>query len=210
MVIRQRGLPGATWVSRSSTGLWWDDEHYRRPNGPPQRAKTYTGDILTSLTGWAATLMALMVVQKTGQGQVIDCAQFEAVAQTQGNVLPLYTGQGATYGHTGNRAAGFQPYDTFKCKDAYVFIGAFGGAIYPRVPKFLGLDLKVYNYNECSKDAAALNSRKARNLTGGLGSIAQPVPALKSKQNSIRPRLDARESLAPRTNTPTSTIISGK
>ena len=58
------------------------------PSGPPQRAKTYTGDIPTSLTGWAATLMALMVVQETGQGQVIDCAQFEAVAQTQGNVLP--------------------------------------------------------------------------------------------------------------------------
>ncbi|MGZ3593460.1 MAG: CaiB/BaiF CoA transferase family protein [Syntrophales bacterium] len=134
------------------------------PSGPPQRAKTYTGDILTSLTGWAATLMALMVVQKTGKGQVIDCAQFEAVAQTQGNVLPLYTGQGASYGHTGNRAAGFQPYDTFKCKDGYVFIGAFGGAIYPRVPKFLGLDPEVYNYNECSKDAAAVNSEKGKEL----------------------------------------------
>ena len=41
-------------------------------------------------------------------------------------------------------AAGFQPYDTFKCKDGWVFIGAFAGAIYPRVPKFLGLDSKEY------------------------------------------------------------------
>jgi len=63
-------------------------------------------------------------------------AQFEAVAQTKGNCMPLYTGQGATYGHTGNRAPGFQPYDTFECQDGWVFIGAFGGAIYPRVPKF--------------------------------------------------------------------------
>jgi len=113
------------------------------PSGPPQRAKVYTGDYITALTGWAATMMALWEVKKTGRGQVVDLAQFEAVAQTQGNCLPLYTGEGATYRHTGNKAPGFQPYDTFKCKDGWVFIGALGGAIYPRVPKFLGLDVEA-------------------------------------------------------------------
>jgi crotonobetainyl-CoA:carnitine CoA-transferase CaiB-like acyl-CoA transferase len=134
------------------------------PAGPPQRAKVYTGDYLTALTGWAATMMGLWEVKKTGRGQVIDLAQFEAVAQTQGNCMPLYTGQGATYGHTGNRAPGFQPYDTFKCKDGWVFIGALGGAIYNRVPKFLGLDPDEYTYDACSRDAAAVNSPKGREL----------------------------------------------
>jgi crotonobetainyl-CoA:carnitine CoA-transferase CaiB-like acyl-CoA transferase len=134
------------------------------PNGPPQRAKTYTGDYLTALTGWAATMMALWEVKKTGRGQVIDLAQFEAVAQTQGNCMPLYTGQGDTYGHTGNRAPGFQPYDTFKCRDGWVFIGALGGPIYARVPKFLGLDPDEYNFEACSRDAAAVNSPKGREL----------------------------------------------
>ena len=76
------------------------------PAGPPQRAKTYTGDYITALTGWAATMMALWEVKKSGRGQVIDLAQYEAVAQTNGNTLPLFTGEGAVYGHTGNRAAG--------------------------------------------------------------------------------------------------------
>jgi crotonobetainyl-CoA:carnitine CoA-transferase CaiB-like acyl-CoA transferase len=134
------------------------------PSGPPQRAKVYTGDYLASLTGWAATMMGLWEVKKTGCGQVIDLAQFEAVAQTQGNCLPLYTGQGATYGHTGNRAPGFQPYDTFQCQDGWVFIGAFGGAIYPRVPAFLGLDPHEYSYDACSRDAAAVNSEKGKEL----------------------------------------------
>ena len=31
---------------------------------------------------------------KTGRGQVIDLAQYEAVAQTNGNTLPLFTGEG--------------------------------------------------------------------------------------------------------------------
>jgi crotonobetainyl-CoA:carnitine CoA-transferase CaiB-like acyl-CoA transferase len=133
------------------------------PSGPPQRAKVYTGDYLTALTGWAATMMGLWEVQKTGRGQVIDLAQFEAVAQTQGNCMPLYTGQGATYGHTGNRAP-FQPYDTFQCTDGWVFIGAFGGAIYARVPQFLGLDPVEYSYEACSRDAAAVNSDKGQEL----------------------------------------------
>src|SRR5579859_5145764 len=134
------------------------------PSGPPQRAKSYTGDYLTSLTGWAATMLGLWEVKKTGRGQVIDLAQFEAVAQTQGNCMPLYTGQGTSYGHTGNRAPGFQPYDTFKCQDGWVFIGAFGGAIFPRVPRFLGLDPAEYTYEACSRDAAAVNSPKGKEL----------------------------------------------
>jgi len=134
------------------------------PAGPPQRAKTYTGDYITALTGWAATMMALWEVKKSGRGQVVDLAQYEAVAQTNGNTLPLYTGEGAVYGHTGNRAPGFQPYDTFQCADGWVFIGALGGAIYDRVPKFLGLDPTEYTYDACSKDAAAVNSEKGCEL----------------------------------------------
>jgi crotonobetainyl-CoA:carnitine CoA-transferase CaiB-like acyl-CoA transferase len=133
-------------------------------SGPPQRAKTYTGDFLTALTGWAAVMMALWEVKKSGRGQVVDLAQYEAVAQTNGNTLPLYTGEGVTYGHTGNRAPGFQPYDTFRCKDGWVFIGALGGPIYTRVVALLGLDTIEYSYDACSKDAAAVNSEKGRDL----------------------------------------------
>src|SRR2546427_5046822 len=134
------------------------------PAGPPQRAKSYTGDYVTALTGWAATMMGLWEVMKTGRGQVIDLAQYEAVAQTNGNTLPLFTGEGAVYGHTGNRPPGFQPYDTFKCSDGWVFIGALAGAIYNRVPRFLGLDPEEYSYDECSKDAAAVSSEKGCEL----------------------------------------------
>jgi len=134
------------------------------PAGPPQRAKTYTGDYITALTGWASTMMALWEVKKSGRGQVVDLAQYEAVAQTNGNTLPLFTGEGAVYGHAGNRATGFQPYDTFKCSDGWVYIGALGGAIYDRVPKFLDLDPVEYSYDECSKDAAAVDSEKGREL----------------------------------------------
>ena len=98
------GRPGYDAVAQAFGGMM---SVTGDPSGPPQRAKVYTGDYLTALTGWAATMMALWQVKKTGQGQVIDLAQYEAVAQTQGNCMPLYTGQGGLYGHTGNRAPGF-------------------------------------------------------------------------------------------------------
>lgn len=132
------------------------------PNGPPQRAKNYTGDFVTAITGWAATMMALWEVKKSGRGQVVDLAQFEAVAQTNSNTMPLYTAEGIAYGHTGNRAPGFQPYDTFRCNDGWVFIGALGGPIFDRVVTFIGLDPAEYNYDTCSKDAASVNSDKGR------------------------------------------------
>ncbi|MFO1088110.1 MAG: CoA transferase [Hyphomicrobiales bacterium] len=148
------------------------------PAGPPQRAKTFTGDYITALTGWAATMMGLWEVQKTGRGQVIDLAQYEAVAQTGGNTLPLYTAEGVAYGHTGNKAPGFQPYDTFQCQDGWVFIGALGSAIYDRVPVFLSLDVKEYSFEACSKDAAAVNSPKGRELDRRLREYCAARPAI--------------------------------
>jgi crotonobetainyl-CoA:carnitine CoA-transferase CaiB-like acyl-CoA transferase len=45
-----------------------------------------------------------------------------------------------------------------------VFIGALGGHIYPRVPKFLDLDPDEYCYDACSRDADAVNSDKGKEL----------------------------------------------
>ena len=102
---------------------------------------------------------------------------YDAIAQAFGGMMNLtgdpagppqraktYTGEGAVYGHTGNPPAGFQPYDTFRCSDGWVYIGALGGPIYDRVPRFLGLDPVEYSYDACSKDAAAVNSAKGREL----------------------------------------------
>ena len=148
------------------------------PAGPPQRAKNYTGDYITALTGWAATMMALWEVKKTGRGQVIDLAQYEAVAQTNGNTLPLFTAEGIAYGHGGNRAPGFQPYDTFKCADGWVFIGALGDAMFSRLVILLGLDSKEQSFEACSKDAAAVNSLPGRAFDIRLREYCASRPAI--------------------------------
>ena len=147
------------------------------PSGPPQRAKTFTGDYLTALTGWAATMMALWEVKKTGRGQVVDLAQFEAVAQTQGNCMPLFTGQGTMYGHTGNRAPGFQPYDTFKCRDGWVYIGAVGGAIYAGCRSSSDSTLRYTVMTPARKMQPQSIQKKVRNSIAYCDNIALTVRA---------------------------------
>src|SRR5438270_11060315 len=109
-------------------------------------------------------MMELWQDKKSRRGQLLDSPQDNARAQTNVNALPLFTDQGVVYGHAGNRASGFQPYDTFKCSDGWVYIGALGGPIYDRVPKFLNLDPVEYSYDACSKDDGAVNSEKGREL----------------------------------------------
>jgi crotonobetainyl-CoA:carnitine CoA-transferase CaiB-like acyl-CoA transferase len=154
------GRPGYDLMAQAMGGLM---SVTGDPCGPPQRSQTFTGDYLTAYCGYAAVLAALFYARETGQGQVIDSAQYEAVAQTQEMQLPYWTGEGKLLGLRGNKA-GFQPYDTFKCKDGWVVIGAIAGSIYPRVPKFLGLDPEEYSYEECSKDYDAIQSEKGQTL----------------------------------------------
>ena len=153
------------------------------PAGPPQRAKSYTGDYVTALTGWAATMMGLWEVMKTGRGQVIDLAQYEAVAQTNGNTLPLFTGEGAVYGHTGNRPPGFQPYDTSNAATA----GSLSARL--QAPSTTGFqDFSV----SIRKSTATTNAQKMPrrsapkrgvNSTGGYGTIAPRIQLLRWKRH---------------------------
>lgn len=97
-------------------------------SGLPQRAKVYTGDYMASLTGWAATMMGLEEAARPAAGRLSTSLSSTLWLGLMGNCMPLFRGQGATYRHTGNRAPSFQPYDTFKRKDGWVFVGALAGA----------------------------------------------------------------------------------
>ncbi len=55
----------------------------------------------------------------------------------------------------GNKAPGFQPYDTFQCQDGWVFVGVLGPVMFPRVTKLLGLEPEEFSFDACSRDATA-------------------------------------------------------
>ena len=103
--------------------------------------------------------------QKTGKGQVVDVAQFEAMAQYMCGTYTTYTMSGKVSERSGNFNPAFQPYNLFKSKDGFlVALGAFGPGVYNRCIPAMGLDLEYFNYKDCSSGPAAVASEKGQEL----------------------------------------------
>ena len=110
---------------------------------PPVRAAPFTADYVTALFALWSTLAAYINVQRTGAGQVVDVAQYEAIHQILGGTMVEYFDSGHVRERSGNRHPAFQPYDVFAASDGWVVLGAVG-PIFGRVCEVLGLDVAKY------------------------------------------------------------------
>ena len=84
-------------------------------------------------------MAAYISAQRTGEGQVIDLSQFEAVHQTLAGAMVSWFEEGDVRERSGNIGATVQPFDAFSAKDGLVTIIAIG-PMYNRVCRVLGLD----------------------------------------------------------------------
>ena len=131
----------------------------------PSIAKPYTNDYVSAFACLFAALAGYTYAQKTGKGQVVDVAQFEAMAQYMCGVYTTYTLTGKNTERTGNYQPNFQPYNLFRSKDGFlVAIGAFGPGVYNRCIPAMGLDVEYFNFKDCSAGPAAVASPKGQEL----------------------------------------------
>jgi len=131
----------------------------------PVVAKPYMNDFVSAVCTAFGTLAAYIASKKTGKGQVVDVAQFEAMAQYMCGIYTSYSMAGQITERTGNASPAFQPYDLFKSKDGFdVALGAFGPGVYKRFMKGSGLDGEYFNYKDCSSGVEAVASPKGREL----------------------------------------------
>ena len=93
---------------------------------PPVRAVPWTGDFVTALFCLWSSLSGYIYAQRTGKGQVIDLAQFEAVHQILAGTMVAYYELGLDRQRSGNKAGLLQPYDCYQVKDGWVNIAAIG------------------------------------------------------------------------------------
>jgi len=106
---------------------------------PPVKATPWTGDFITALFCLWSSLAGYIHAQKTGRGQVIDLAQYEAVHHTLAGTMVAYYELGLDRERNGNAAGIFQPYDAYRAKDGWVNIAAIG-TVLDRLLTVLGLD----------------------------------------------------------------------
>ena len=109
------------------------------PDRAPVRVGISIGDSLAAMYGAMGALMALHQRGKTGQGQMVDVALYEAVFSMMESMLPEFGMTGFVRERTGASLPGIVPSNTYKCGDGqYVVIGANGDSIFKRMMLAIG------------------------------------------------------------------------
>jgi crotonobetainyl-CoA:carnitine CoA-transferase CaiB-like acyl-CoA transferase len=108
------------------------------PDRPPARMGISIGDTLCATYGCMGVLAALHHRDKTGEGQVIDTALYEAVLQVMEGLVPEYDYNGFVRERSGSILPGIAPSNVYSCKDGPFMIGANNDAIFARLAKAIG------------------------------------------------------------------------
>src|SRR3954470_23649866 len=126
-----RDRPGFGVVAEAMGGL----RHLTaEPGRVPVRVGVSIGDTLAALHGVIGILVALQERQRSGRGQVVDIALYEAVFNCMESLLPEYSAFGAVRGPAGSALPGIAPSNAYRCKDGgYALIAGNGDSIYKRL-----------------------------------------------------------------------------
>ncbi len=108
------------------------------PDRPPARMGVAIGDTLCATYGAMGVLAALHHREKTGQGQVVDTALYEAVLQVMEGLVPEYVHNGFIRERSGSILPGIAPSNVYQCSDGVYMIGANNDQIFKRLAKAMG------------------------------------------------------------------------
>jgi formyl-CoA transferase len=133
-----RDRPGFGVVGEAMGGL----RHLTaEPGRVPVRVGVSIGDTLAALHGVIGVLVALQERARSGRGQVIDVALYEAVFNCMESLLPEYSAFGAVRGAAGSALPGIAPSNAYLCADGgYVLVAGNGDSIFKRLMTLIGRD----------------------------------------------------------------------
>ena len=130
-----RDRPGFGVVAEAMGGL----RHLTgEPGRVPVRVGVSIGDTLASLHGVIGILLALNERHRSGRGQVIDVALYEAVFNCMESLLPEYSAFGAVRGAAGSALPGIAPTNAYPCADGYAIVAGNGDSIFKRLMGVIG------------------------------------------------------------------------
>jgi formyl-CoA transferase len=133
-----RNKPGFGVVAEAMGGL----RHLTaEPGRVPVRVGVSLGDTLASLHGVIGILMALHERARSGLGQVIDVALYEAVFNCMESLLPEHSAYGVVREAAGSALPGIAPSNAYRCNDGgYVLIAGNGDSIFKRLMQAIHRD----------------------------------------------------------------------
>lgn len=99
----------------------------------PSRMGVSIGDSLAATYGCMGALAALHARERTGRGQVVDSALYEAVLQVMESLVPEYEVSGYIRERSGSALPGIAPSNVYRCADGEYLIGANQDAVFARL-----------------------------------------------------------------------------
>jgi len=108
------------------------------PDRPPSRMGVSIGDTLAATYGCLGALAALHHRAKTGKGQVVDSALYEAVLQVTESLLADYGASGFMRERSGSILPRIAPSNAYPCKDGDIVIGANQDKVFSRFAEAIG------------------------------------------------------------------------
>ena len=114
-------LPGYDVVAQAMCGIMMCTG---MPDGPPARIGASWIDMGAGMFTVIGVQKALMDRQQTGRGKHIDVSLMDTALSWMSPLIARYAMSGELPKPIGSALAVFSPYQAFRCKDGFVFIGA--------------------------------------------------------------------------------------
>jgi formyl-CoA transferase len=128
--------PGFGAIGESMGGMRYVTGY---PDRAPVRVGISIGDSLAAMFGVIGALVAVNERARTGRGQYVDVALYEAVFAMMESMLPEYSLNGCVRERSGASLPGIVPSNTYPCRDGkYVVIGANADSIFKRMMRAIG------------------------------------------------------------------------
>ncbi|MEV5828698.1 CoA transferase [Spirillospora sp. NPDC052242] len=108
------------------------------PDKPPSRAGISLGDELAGTFAALGTLVALHARHRTGRGQIVDSALYEAVLAMMESLVPEWDIAGYQRERTGSVLPNVAPSNVYPTKDGPVLIAANRDTIWRRLAALMG------------------------------------------------------------------------
>jgi len=129
------------------------------PDRPPARMGVSIGDSLAATYGALGALAALHHRDKTGKGQIVDSALYEAVLQVMEGLIPEYSVAGHIRERSGSFLPGIAPSNLYPCVDGMFLIGANQDTVFARLCAAMGQPALAQDSRFC--DHAARGAHQA-------------------------------------------------
>lgn len=126
---------GVDSIAQAMSGMMWLTGF---PDGPPTRAGLNVVDFSTGIYAALGTVLALYNRNKTGNGQLVDTSLLDTALSFMESAIAEYEVLGEVRPQVGNANVFVAPYDAYKAKDGYVYLGVASLATWRKFLKVMG------------------------------------------------------------------------